>query len=113
MSAALCLVPLIEDDVHSLGQVVHGAVSSHRWVPLITGPDGRTCKDTRLKTRSTGKKQEQTAASVNKKDSQIDAISHFNNTECIQWNRAGRDGLRRFWKGKLGHAELLYRLAIA
>lgn len=34
------MTPLIEDHVHSLGQVVHGAIGCHSWVPLITEPEG-------------------------------------------------------------------------
>lgn len=40
MSTALYSVPLTEDHVHSLGQVVHSAVSRHRRVPLVAGPEG-------------------------------------------------------------------------
>lgn len=31
--------PLTEDQAHSLGQVVHGAIRCHRWVSLIAGPE--------------------------------------------------------------------------
>lgn len=99
--------PLAEDHVHGLGQVVHGAVSRHSWVPLIAGPEGRRGKKHTLKYTQHRKKQEQTVAtqgSVNKKQQQFDAISHINNTDCIHWKRAGHDGLRRVRKGK-AHTE--------
>lgn len=44
VSATVDSVPLIEDHVHSLSQVVHGAVSRHRWVLLVTGPEGGEAK---------------------------------------------------------------------
>lgn len=40
VSAAAHSVPLTEDHVHGLGQVIHSAISRHRRVPLITGPEG-------------------------------------------------------------------------
>ena len=51
MESFQCLlsVPLVEDHVHSLSQVVHGAVSRHRRVLLIAGPEGGEAKSTRLR----------------------------------------------------------------
>lgn len=42
------------------------------------------------------RKQEQTAASINKKDQQFEAVGDINNTDSINWNAAGHGGLRRF-----------------
>ena len=41
---SLFSVPLVEDRVHSLGQVIHGAVGRHRWVLLVAGPEGGDAK---------------------------------------------------------------------
>lgn len=37
---AVSVPPPVQDHGHSLGQVVHGAICCHRWVPLIAGPEG-------------------------------------------------------------------------
>lgn len=79
MSAALHSVSLIEDHVHSLGQVVHSAISRHRWVPLITGPEGGDTKTMHLRTRRTGRN------------------IHLEKQEALAvWNTVGHDGQRRF-----------------
>lgn len=64
------LPPLIEDHVHSLGQVVHGAVGGHRRVPLVAGPE-----EGEAESHDKGHAGNRNKA-VNKKDKQSDAIRH-------------------------------------